>query len=204
MAKKTTKKGAGKAAGSRVRDVKAAILEAALALAAGKGWGHVILADVAARAGISLAELAEHVEDKSDILALFGRRVDRETLKAVGEPDPSLTSRERLFEAMMARFDVLSGHRAAVVSILETFLCDPKQLVISLPHLGRSMNWMLEAAGINTGGVKGAVRVAGLSALYLKTLRVWRDDETADLAKVMAALDQDLGRIESFAGRLGL
>ncbi|MEC7576790.1 MAG: TetR family transcriptional regulator, partial [Pseudomonadota bacterium] len=86
----------------------------------------------------------------------------------------------------------------------ESFHYDPKQAVISCPHLCRSMSWMLEAAGIEVGGIKGAMKVAGLTALYIKTLRVWRSDESVDMAKVMAALDKDLGRVEGLALRFGL
>ena len=66
------------------------------------------------------------------------------------------------------------------------------------------MCWMLESAGISTYGIKGACRVAGLTGLYVKTLRVWLADDSADLSRVMAALDKDLGRVESWAGSLGL
>jgi hypothetical protein len=103
----------------------------------------------------------------------------------------------------MERFEVLNEYRAALVSILDSFKTDPKQLVISCPHLGRSMSWMLEAAGVETDGLRGALKVAGLTALYIKTLHVWQDDESADMAKVMASLDKDLGRAERFANTLG-
>ena len=186
------------------KDAKAAILEAALALAETQGWAHTLLPDIAREAGLSMEELYEHIEDKSDILVLLGRMIDKKTLAACSvEPDPALSPRDRLFEILMERFDVLNDHRAALVSILDTFKCDPKQLVISSPHLGRSMSWILEAAGIETQGIRGAAKVAGLTALYLKTLHVWRDDESADLSKTMAALDKDLERAERFANTLG-
>ena len=66
------------------------------------------------------------------------------------------------------------------------------------------MSWMLEAAGIETAGIKGAVKVIGLTGIYLKTLRVWCDDESPDMGKTMAALDKNLGQAEEWAGRLAL
>ena len=66
------------------------------------------------------------------------------------------------------------------------------------------MTWMLEAAGLQTTGLKGAVRVAGLSGLYIKTLWVWRDDDSPDMAKTMAALDKNLTRAERMASTFGL
>lgn len=176
------------------------ILDAALDLAAAQGWETVALSAVAKGAGLSLSALRGHVEDKSDILALLGRRIDRRTLENADESDPSVSARDRLFDILMERLDVLNERRAAIVSILDSFKCDPKQAVISCPHLARSMNWMLEAAGEDTQGIRGAIKVAGLTAIYIKTLRVWREDESPDLARTMAALDKDLSR----AGRLAL
>ena len=69
--------------------------------------------------------------------------------------------------------------------------------------LCRSMSWMLEAAGMDTGGARGAMRVAGLSGVYLKTLKVWKKDDSPDLSKTMAALDKDLNRLEQFANSFG-
>lgn len=198
------RKGGANKAQEQVRDVRALVAGAALDLAARQGWAYTLLSDIAREAGLSMAELSAVVEDKGDVLALVWRRIDREMLEACVLPDPAVSHRDAVFDVLMTRFDVLNAHRAAMVSILESFQCDPKQLVLSCPHLGRSMNWVLEAAGIDTQGVRGALRLAGLAALYLKALRVWKDDESADLAKVMAALDKDLARVETLADRLGL
>jgi hypothetical protein len=96
----------------------------------------------------------------------------------------------------MERFDVLSEHRDAVISILSSFRTDPKEAIISLPHLARSMTWMMEAAGLDTSGFKGAARVTGLTLLYANVLRVWIKDDSEDQAKTMAALDKNLDRAE--------
>ena len=60
----------------------------------------------------------------------------------------------------------------------------------------RSMRWMLEAADISTGGIRGAVAVKLTAAVYLSTMRVWRRDDSPDFARTMAALDARLRRIE--------
>jgi hypothetical protein len=66
---------------------------------------------------------------------------------------------------------------------------------------------MLEAARVGAGGLKGALRAKGLAGVYLATFRVWLLDDSADMAKTMAALDGYLRRIEGllrrFAGRPG-
>lgn len=186
------------------KDEKDRILDAALDLAASQGWREVTLSAVAREAGLSLSALRERVEDKADILSLLGRRIDRRALEAAGGPDLSMPVRDRLFDILMERFDALNEYRSAVVSILESFKRDPKQAVIGCPHLARSMCWMLEAAGESTQGVKGALKVAGLTAVYIRALRVWRTDESPDLSRTMAALDKDLARAGRMAGSLGL
>ena len=177
----------------------------AMALSGEIGWAHVSMAEIAEKAGLTLAELYDVVDDRSDILTLVGRLIDRKVLENMeGALDNETPARDRLFDIMMERFDVLNEYRGGILTVLESFHYDPKQAVISCPHLCRSMSWMLEAAGLEVSGIKGAMKVAGLTALYIKTLRVWRSDESVDMAKVMAALDKDLGRVEGLALRFGL
>lgn len=176
-----------------------------LDLAAEQGWQYVTLRDVANAAEISMADLYMAIEDKNDILMLFGRMVDRKVAENIEAPkdDDSLSARDRLFDILMDRFDILNDHREGVTAILESFKCDPKQSLTSLPHLCHSMGWMLEMAGIETSGIFGALKVAGMSGVYLKTLKTWMDDDNPDLSKTMAALDKTLGHAESAANTFG-
>jgi AcrR family transcriptional regulator len=179
------------------------IVEVALKLAAQKGWDKTSLADIAKASKISLSQLHDLFEDKADILAALGRMIDKKVLERVGKPDEDIPAKERLFDVMMERFDVLNEYRDGIVAILDSFLPDPKQALISLPHVCRSMTWMLEAAGLETSGLPGAARVAGLTVVHLKALYVWKSDEEADLSKTMAALDKGLGRAEQLANMFG-
>lgn len=193
MVKKTTSK-----------SVKDKAVDAVLALAQVKGWDQISMGDIALKAGLPLPELFDVFETRSDVLVALGRRIDRRVLEAVGPVSEASDPRDRLFDILMERFDILSEDRAAYVSILKSFKLDPKQAVISLPHLCQSMSWMLEACQISTSGVRGAARVAGLTGIYLKTLRVWLSDDTADSSKTMAKLDQTLGKAERLVGVFGL
>ena len=186
------------------KDPKVKIIETALNLAAKKGWAYITLADIAKASKLSLAALHEHFEDKSDILAGFSRMVDGRVLAGLGEGDSAASPRDRLFDILMERFEVLNEYRSGLVSVLDSFKSDPKQFVIGLPHVCKSMSWMLEAAGMDTLGLRGAARLAGLSGIYIKNLRVWAGDVSPDLGKTMAALDKDLSRAESLANSIGL
>lgn len=186
------------------KDIKLQIVQAALDLAVEKGWAATTLRDIAARCDLSLPQLHDVVEDKVDILSLLGRVIDRRVLDEIDEPDPEISPRDRLFDILMERYDILNDYREGIIAILSSFQCDPKQAVISLPHLARSMTWMLEAAGMETGGIRGAIKVAGLTGVYLKVLHSWKSDDSPDLSKTMASLDKALGRAEYVAELTGL
>ena len=183
-------------------DIQKKIVTTALNLAVEQGWEYTTLRDIAERSELKPSDLYDVIDDKSDVLVLLGRLIDRQVLAEL-DVDETSSPRERLFDIMMDRYEVLNDYREGLIAILESFKYDPKQLVISMPHLCRSMSWMLECAGVETSGVKGALKVAGLSGLYLKVLRTWIEDDSDDLAKVMAALDKALERAESAADTLG-
>ncbi len=174
------------------------IIDAALSVASEMNWQFVTLTDIAREAQVSLSDVRGYFEDKTDILASYGRRVDQKMLDSVSDPDLSLSVKERLFDILMARFDALNADREAVVSIVSSFKLDPKQAVITLPHVCKSMIWALEAAGENTNGMHGALKIMGLTGAYLKVLGVWCKDESPDLSKTMASLDKVLGQCEKF------
>lgn len=186
-------------------NIREKVVRRALALAAEKGgWAQVGLRDIARSSKISLSQLQTHFEDKDDILVALGRMIDNKVLQNAGTPDMDIPPRDRLFDVLMERFEAMGEYRAGLKAVLRSLRPDPKQAVIAFPHLCRSMTWMLEAAGIETGGLRGAVKVAGLTIVFLNVLRTWAGDETEDLGKTMAALDRNLARAVEFAGTLGL
>ena len=176
----------------------------AIDLAGDLGWEHLRFQDIADEADVSLAEISRHFDDKICILCAYGKYIDRRTLEEIGEDVGDTPARERLFDILMTRFDIINEQRDGVLSVLNSFKTDPKQAVISLPYLGRSMTWMLEAAGLDTNGIKGALRVMGLKVIYLKALKDWIGDEGDDMPKTMASLDKSLGKAEGLVERFGL
>ena len=164
------------------------LVSAALALAAERPWRDVTLADIAARARTTLVDVRRHFSSKSDVLATFTRLVDDEGLRRSPVRDSSQSSRDALFEVVMCRFDVLEPYKGALKSIAAAGLPEPSQALNVLA----SQRWMLEAAGIGTGGFDGGVKIAGLASVYASVFRTWLDDDDAGLARTMAALDRRL------------
>lgn len=185
-------------------DLKHRIAEAALQVAADRGWQNATLSEIAQAAKVSMADLVFVVEDRTDILRLIGRMIDHKVAEnVVSEPSAEASPRDRLFDLFMDRYDVLNDHRHGITAILDGFKYDPKQALVSLPHLCTSISLMLEMVDIDTSGIMGAVRVTGMSGVYLKVLKVWMDDDSVDMAKTMAALDKHLERAEQVANTLG-
>ncbi len=171
---------------------KGRIIAAALALASERPWREVALRDVAERAGITLVAIREHFASKSEIVAGLMRVVDDAVLAvapaaALGEP-----KRDQLFEVIMARFDALQPYRTALRSISADLSADPAVMRAMLS----SQAWMLQAAGIDAGGIEGGMRVAGLATVYASVYRTWLEDDDPGFARTMAALDRRLRRGE--------
>ncbi len=182
------------------QDPKDRLLDAALALAARRPWDEVSLHDIATEAHVSLAELHSSFRDKTDILVALGDRTDQQVLENLDTGMTGEPARERLFDVMMARFDVLRPHRAAVRSIVHAVSRSPGDLIRLRDAGMRSMVWTLEAAGIESGGQIGMVRAQGLALVFARTLRVWLEDDDPGMAKTMVALDRRLREGERAMG----
>jgi AcrR family transcriptional regulator len=176
------------------------LIDAALQLIAGQGWRRLSMAAIATEAGLPLLSLYRTFPSKAAILCAFSRRIDEAVLTAPVEAEPGERPRDRVFDLLMRRFDALQPYRGALEVLDRELPADPGAALATGAGLLRSMAWMLEAAGIATDGLAGAVAVKLTAAAYFMTLRVWLRDETPDLAPTMAALDRRLRGIERWLG----
>ncbi len=175
-------------------------LNAFLSLVAEKGFAAVTLRDVAGAAGLGLADLYRLYPDKSALVAAFVARVDADVLAVTpSQGDPEETARDRLFDTMMRRYDALRPHKAALGAIRAAAARDPLLMLALGPALRRSMAAMLEAAGVPSEGLSGALRQNGLLAIHYAVSRVFDGDDTGDLSKTMAALDGRLKTAEKWS-----
>lgn len=187
---------------ARKTDKADRIIDASLKLAARDGWHDLTLAGIAAAAKVSVGDLARIYPTKASILAAWSRRIDAEVLKAVEAENLSGESaRDRLFDVLMMRFDALAANKAALKRISHDLAHDPMTLVALVRPALQSLGWMLEAADIDTSGMRGALRVRGLALIWARVFRVWLDDGE-DQAKTMAELDKRLRRAEEAMERM--
>jgi ubiquinone biosynthesis protein COQ9 len=174
------------------------IIAAAMRLAETRGWRGLSLGEIAAEAGVPLAELAREFKCKAEILAAFTRAVDEAVLAKF--PAPSADGlRDRLFDVVMSRFELLQPYKPALRNIACSLGMSPgAALAQAFPAL-KSQYWMLNAAGIAGDGAGGLLRVKGLLAIYARVFPVWLKDDDAGLSATMAALDKHLRRGEAVA-----
>ncbi|HTZ01186.1 MAG TPA: TetR/AcrR family transcriptional regulator [Xanthobacteraceae bacterium] len=209
MARHPARRPAGKSAGSSSRNAatpaapgsdRDKIIAAFLGLLADQRFEAIGLADIAAAAGVSLAQLRGEFGSPLRILAAHIKAIDRAVLAEDFSDMAEEPPRERLFDVLMRRLELLAPHRAAIRSLLRSAARNPA-LALALNGLAvRSQQWMLTAAGINASGPHGMMRAQGLAVLLGSVLRTWVRDDDPGLARTMAALDRALGRGQRFAG----
>jgi AcrR family transcriptional regulator len=174
------------------------IIDAALGQIATEGWRNMSLAAVAASAGLPILRVYRVFGSKYAILRGLYRRVDELVLADPPPAEADERPRDRLFDLLMRRFDLLRRYRPSLEVLSRELWSDPVAMQCAGRSLLRSMRWMLEAADISTGGWRGAVAVRLTAAAYLSAGRVWQRDDTPDVAPTMASLDARLRRIESW------
>ncbi len=178
------------------------IVEAFMALLGEQPIDEIGMGEIAARAGVSLAELRNMFGSKLAILAAYQKEIDRQVLAGIDADMAQEPPRERLFDVLMARIEALGPHKAAVGSLIRSASRNPGLAVALNGFAVRSQQWMLTAADISASGPRGMVRAQGLALLFTSVLRTWVRDDDPGLARTMAALDRALGRGQRFAGLL--
>ena len=177
-----------------------ALLRTAMTQAELHGWRRVTVAGAAREAGLPLDRARSRFPRPDCILIKLGLLADQAALVDDGSTG---TTRERLFDMLMRRFDVLQQYRGGVQTVLRAVPFDPALALMLAAETRTSMAWMAQAAGLDTSGIAGALRVTGLVAVWLQTLRAWDRDDSPDLAGTMVALDRALDRAASLGRFLG-
>ncbi|HUI14273.1 MAG TPA: TetR/AcrR family transcriptional regulator [Xanthobacteraceae bacterium] len=176
------------------------IVAAFLELLAEERIERIGLSDIAAGAGVTLAELRSEFSSPLAILAAHFKAVDRALLAEDMADMAEEPERERLFDVEMRRLEIMAPHRDAVRSLMRSVRNNPP-LALALNGLAvRSQQWMLAAAGIKASGPRGMLRAQGLAIMLGPVLRAWVRDDDPGLARTMAALDRALGRGQRLAG----
>ena len=178
------------------------IIESFMDLLGRKPIEEIGFAEIAAAAGTSLTQLRGLFGSKLAILAGHIKQIDQRVLAGGDGEMVEEAPRERLFDVLMRRIELLEPRKAAVRSLMRSCGRQPG-LALALNGLAvRSQHWMLTAADLDAGGPRGAARAQGLALLFASVLRTWVHDDDPGHARTMAALDRALARGQRLSGFL--
>ena len=139
-----------------------------------------------------------YVKTKFDLLKTISKYVDYLLINKTKSLENS-SSKDMLFEVLMARFDILELNRKAFLEIYKSLKKNPEQFIKLLPTFLESMITTAELSKYKVNGFKGAIRLKGLMLIYFITFYQWVDDKNSSLEKTMTALDKNLDQAEKLS-----
>lgn len=181
------------------RTVNDRLIDAALALAAERPWHTLPLPEIAEHAGVPLSEALLSLPSRLHIQRALIDRVDAQVFSSLEDDPLDGTTRDRLFDILMRRFDALDGQQAAIRAMQRSAGRDLLGSACLGTRVLKSMALSLQAAGVSAEGCIGTLRAKALLAIQINAMRVWVADDDPGLARTMAALDKGLARAEKIA-----
>ena len=158
-----------------------ALVDRGLAAALTGGVQHLILAKMTELDNRAVFETYEDIQDASEV-----------------------SIREKIVEGLLHRFEVYSPYRDQINQLNQSVRSNPELAFRLLDRLEAVIRRILVMSGDPALGVRGVVRVKGVTGVFLATARVWMKDDSKDLAATMKALDQRMAQAEEWGISLGL
>jgi AcrR family transcriptional regulator len=173
-------------------DPRRRVVDALMKLATERPWDQIELPDIAAEAGVSLAQLRGLFPSKLAMLGGLTRIVDDAVLAGGAEDLAEEPARERMFDLVMRRLDAMAPYKGSLRKIAPAIRRDPLTLAALNRGAVNSWRYMLASVGIPTEDALGHLRVQGAVLLMARVSETWLDDDEPELSKTMARLDREL------------
>ena len=154
-----------------------------------KSWSEIRLEEITRNS----KKHKQSIKTKNDLLRNINRYVDYLLKKETSSIEKSST-KDMLFEVIMARFDVLQKYRNSFLTLFESFKSKPQKSIILLPSFLESMFLTASLANIEIKGIKGSLTIKGIFIIYIATYLEWMNDTSKSLEKTMTTLDQYLNK----------
>lgn len=174
------------------------LVEAFLRCVGTVGWAQCTPALLARQAKVPLARAKAFLASPHAVCRKLADTITGKTLRGYRH-DQQNSPRDALFEVLMLRFDVLQNHRQAMQNLSSAARRDPQLALAILQAIPPQMSALLAAAHCRDSAPLNTI---ALTAIYLVVFPVWSRDESADLARTMAALDKQLNRVEAVRHKL--
>ncbi|WP_331315546.1 TetR/AcrR family transcriptional regulator [Methylobacterium mesophilicum] len=182
----------GTSSGAPKLSPREAAVEALMRLAAEQPWNDIEVSDIAREAGLTLAELRDLFPSKGAVLGGLTRIIDRKVLEGDLTGLEEEPTRERLFDVLMRRLDAMEPYKRALRRIAYALRGEPLSMLALNGVMLNSHRYMLAAAGIDTEGSLGQLKLQGVVIAFARVTQVWLDDDDPALARTMARLDKEI------------
>ena len=139
-----------------------------------KSWGEIRLEEIIKNS----KKHKQSIKTKNDLLKNINRYVDYLLKKETSSIEKS-TTKDMLFEVIMARFDVLQKYRNSFLTLFESFKSKPQKSIILLPSFLESMFLTATLANIEIKGIKGSLTIKGIFIIYIATYLEWIKDTSS-------------------------
>ncbi len=183
-------------------DLSNKIVDTAIELAEQTSWERLYLHQVAIKLGIPLAQLQQHITQKDDLVEAWYDRADSAMLQAAqSEEFYALSFRERLHTLIMTWLDFLATHKTVSKDML-LYKLEPAHIHLQIQGLlrvSRTVQWLREAAQLDSTHMQRIAEETGLTGIYLKTFIYWMFDHSEQQANTRKFLDKKLARAERLA-----
>ena len=174
---------------------------------ASRPLAELTVAEIAAHANVDAGLAAAVAGDPQQlVLGKMAALDDQAVLESFADIKDAgaVSSREKILEALMHRFEVYAPFRRQIQALSRTARGRPDlalALGLGLQYVTRRM---LAMAGDDCDGWRGIMRIKGVAGVVMVVARVWMKDDSPDLAPTMKELDRRLQQAEEWAVSLRL
>lgn len=172
---------------------KEALIHSAFDLMATKGWIRLSFSDIARQQKIKLQEIHILFPSKEALLEAMLQHVDHQALilfEANTQGLHNLSEKDRLFEALMARFEAAKPYKQSLDCLYKELKMSPFLLIDCMPLGFMSIRWLLDMSNIPLTSPLDTIQIKAFAVLYLRLLSIWFKDHSEDLSKTMAEINR--------------
>lgn len=174
-------------------DVEKQLFEKGLQSITSYGWVPFSLQTLREELELSLGDLPTYLSTKNDFLSLLGKVLTDKCAQALPHKDLLReSSKDRLLEWLLLRFEYLEPYRIGVNHILNAVQKCPQLFSVQVKSAFTQMKISYAYAHLNGAGILGQLKIKGSTAIYLWTLRWWASSPDRGMEQLMAYLDEKL------------
>ncbi len=178
-------------------DLKAAVLERALAHADAEGFTDAVLQRAGTQAGAGAEQLVHlFPQGPLSLVEAFSTRADDAMEAALGDVS-AMKVRERIASAVLARVAAVRPHKEAARRAA-AFLLLPQHAALGAKLVYQTVDRMWRAAGDTSTDFNFYTKRGILAGVYTSTLMRWFNDASADERDTRAFLDARIENVMQF------